>query len=242
MSRALYLYTSLSLKELEAILAAHQDEFDHYLTELFSDEERSVFEKSIDAIGAVYVQPIITELTFEDFTPKPGQDNEQRHFFETCRSSLCIENLPYLEENPFQVSYLLMLFSSLPEVLIDQGGFEELLFKNGFLQTLESYKSIDTFISSPKEKKIRPPQRTQAVDPIDFLINDVRQLLIKHQAQGVELSQYLAEAPEQVLQIFQAFQDIPHNDSHEIFRHSRLKPKEFDDYLERLKLTLKKIH
>jgi hypothetical protein len=238
MSRALYIYSAITLKELETILLAHQDEFEHYLDDLFSVEEREFFEKLIESIGAIYVQPVLSELTFEDLYPREEQELEQRDFFKSCQSSLCIENLPYLEENPFQVSYLRMLLSSLPEVLVDQGGVEVLLFKADYINVLSALKSIETITSSRKEEPKVSAVLNRAIDPIDFLINDVRLLINKHQSS--ELENILSDSPEQVKKIFQAFTGFPTNDSYEILRHSGLKPKEFDDYLERLKIILKK--
>lgn len=80
MSKAIYLYSPLSLTELQTIVEAHQVEFDAFLEDTFSEEELAACEKSLDALGAIYVQPILSELTFDDFYPDSDLVEEQESF------------------------------------------------------------------------------------------------------------------------------------------------------------------
>lgn len=234
MSKAIYLYSQHSLPELQSIVEAHQAEFDAYLEDTFSEDELVTCEKSLDALGAIYVQPILSELTFEDFYANPALEEKQKVFFETCRSSICIENLPDLELNPFQVSYLIMLLNSFEEILIDEGGVTELSFKEVYLTNLMSYRSVTDLTSRlPKiEKKAKDPA---AMDSIDFLVQDVYS----------ELTSFLSndtihnEMPEKMRNIFLVMKNEK-LEADLILNKSGLNPKDFGDNLERLKFFLKK--
>jgi hypothetical protein len=237
MSRSHYFYSKLTVPELERIIEAYQRDFDTMLEDTFSEVELENFESKIDAIAAVYVQPILSELSFDDFYEDPEQAEEQKAFFLAAQSSLCLENLPYFETNPFQVSYLKELLVSLGEVLIDQGGVEPLIFKEAYLLGLSKFKDLDTLISKiyvlPEVKTTRP------VDPIDFLIEDVYQEMARLTGSGKISELNISEVSEKVQSIFQAL-ETERLDASLLLRRTRLNPKDFDDGLERLKFWLRK--
>lgn len=173
MSRSHYFYFKLSVKDLESLVSAYQAEFDLLLEDCFTDDELTIYEKMIDAIAAVYVQPILSEMSFDDFYADEKREDMQRSFFEAAKSSICLENLPYFESNPFQVAYLKALLSRFAEVLIDRGGVNELVFKEDYLSELSKYKDIDSLI--PEIEMPKPEIKTsRPVDPIDFFIFDER--------------------------------------------------------------------
>jgi hypothetical protein len=206
------------------------------LTFTFSDEELQILESKIDEIAAVFVGPILSELSFEDFYPHPPQEEAQKKFFVSCKSSLTFENVPYLETNPFQVTYLQSLLDKFDEVLIDRGGVNELVFKSEMQNLLSKLKSIDTMIGirPAPEKKARPT--LIPVDPIDFLILDVYREV--ERLQNVEVD--LTDLPLGLKKVFFLMQK-ENLDSASLYIRSGLNAKDFDDGLERLKFFLRKV-
>lgn len=234
MSKAIYLYSPLSLTELQTIVEAHQVEFDAFLEDTFSEEELAACEKSLDALGAIYVQPILSELTFDDFYPDSDLVEEQESFFGLCKSSVCIENLPDLEVNPFQVTYLIMLLNSFEEILIDGGGALELAFKGPYLKNLMSYRSLmDLTSRSPKMEK--RPKDFASLDTIDFLVHDVYMEIEKL----LNNDSIHNEMPEKMRNIFLVMKNEKLG-ADLILNKSGLNPKDFGDNLERLKFFLRK--
>ena len=239
MSRSHYFYFKLSVKDLEPLVSAYQVEFDALLEDCFSDEELIQYEKMIDAIAAVYVQPILSEMSFDDFYADEKNEEVQRSFFESARSSICLENLPYFESNPFQVTYLQSLLSRFPEVLIDSGGVHELVFRDQYLLELSKHKDIDSLISeyvAPKQEV----KTSRPVDPIDFFIFDVYKELDRLKAEGKTADIRLDDQSEKLKKIFFVM-SAEKLDSSALLRKTGLGAKEFDDTLERLKFFLKKI-
>jgi hypothetical protein len=235
MSRTHYFYFRLTVSELEQLVRDHQESFDLLLNDSFSDEELLKYEKQLDSIAAVFPQPILSELTFDDFYPDKAHESEQRAFFERCRSSICLENLPYFEENPFQVSYLTFLLERFEEVLIDQGGVNELMFKGPYLLALKKFKNIDSLMSLIPETIVEKTS-TRPVFPIDFLILDVYKELDRLKDSKLNME----DKGEKLNKIFLIMQS-ERLDSSSILKKSGLIPKDFEDNLERLKFTLKKI-
>ena len=67
MSSSHYFYFTLSVDDLESVVEVHRKDFDTLLDDSFSDEELQSFEKMLDSIAAVWVQPILEDLSFDDF-------------------------------------------------------------------------------------------------------------------------------------------------------------------------------
>ncbi len=241
MSRSHYFYFPLSIAELEQVVEAHQIEFDAMIGDVFNEDEILVFEKMLDSIAAVYVQPILSELSFDDFYPDPSLSDKQRKFFLTCRSSLAIENLPYLESNPFQVNYLKQLLSHFSEVLIDQGGVQELQFKAAYIENLNKFRDIDSLIPGHKPK-VAEASSAAPVEPIDFLVRDVYKEIerIGHGEKRGAMDKILLDQSLKVQKVYQAMNAGQH-DATTLFQKAGLSPKDFDDHLEKLKFLLKKI-
>ncbi len=241
MSETLYLYTHVSLANLEKLVKSHQDSFDEELNDLFSEEELQDFERQVDGIAAVYVQPVISELTFDDFSAKAEEAAAMRSFFDACKSSIVLENLPYLQSNPFQVSYLVRLLHRLDEALVDTGGVNELVFKAQYLSALEKYKKMEDLISLAYVKKeaVKPKK---PLDPIDFLVQDVFKEYDRILDQGklYEVTQLLEAQSEKQQMLFRALGE-DRSDAAALLRNSGLIPKDFDDNLERMKFFLRKL-
>lgn len=241
MSRAHYFYLLTPLAELERIVEAHQLDFEELINDTFSESELVRFEGLLDSIAAIFVQPIIGELTFEDFYVKEAEALKQRSFFEECRSSICIENIPDFQNNPFQITYLTELLRNFDEVLIDTGGVNELMFKRDYLEELKKHKNIFSLIPQVQTKPIET-NSTRPVDPIDFLILDVYKELDRLSLSGLldVVMEKLEGLPEKSRKTFQVMNQ-ERLDASQLLRKSGLNAKDFDDNLERLKFFLKKL-
>lgn len=236
MSQSIYLYTQLKFATLEEVMEAFKEEFDNLLKDSFTDFELEHFEKQIDSIAAVYVQPILPELSFDDFYADPVFENDQRMFFERCKSTVVLENLPYLESNSFQVTYLNLLLSRFDDLLIDRGGVSELCFKDQFMKDLSKFKAIDGLLK-PVEKVIEVKTPSRPVDPIDFLILDVYRELNRLKGDPVNPE----GLPPKIIKIFAVMEAEPKLGADSLLRKTSLNPKDLDDGLERLKFWLRKL-
>ncbi len=234
MANNLYLYTKYTLIDLELIVSSHQKEFNNSLEDLFSDDELLRFENLIDSIAAVYVQPVLNELSFDDFYADPKREIEQKDYFLQCKSSVCLENVPYLETNPFQVSYLIELLSRLRGVLIDLGGVSELMFEEDYKLQLGRFKQMEALLG-PIESKPLEVRTSKPVDPIDFYIRDVYSELDRLKNHDIVIE----ELSPKVQKIFQIMR-VERLDASSLLKKVGLNPKELDDGLERLKFWLRK--
>jgi hypothetical protein len=235
MSQSIYLHTQLKFSTLEEVIEAFREEFDHFLKDSFTEFELEHFEKQIDSIAAVYVQPMLEDLSFDDFYADPVFENDQRMFFERCKSTVVLENLPYLETNSFQVSYLKLLLSKFDDLLIDRGGVSELCFKDQFVKDLSKYKTVDGMLK-PVEKVVEV-KTSKPVDPIDFLIIDVYKEL--NRLKGVPVNP--EGLPPKIVKIFAVMETESKLGADSLLRKTSLNPKDLDDGLERLKFWLRKI-
>lgn len=236
MSNAHYFYFRLSVQDLDKKVKAFQLDFDHLVNDTFSESELTKFETLLDDIGAIFVQPLFTEMTFDDFYPKEAEEQKQRDFFAAARSSICLENIPPFETNPFQVTYLIELLRDFDEVLIDTGGINELMFKKEYVDNLKKYKNIFSLIADEPKKPIEV-KTSRPVDPIDFLIRDVYKEILR--LDPVLVSELVHQLPEKTQKVYQAMKDEA-LDASALLRKSTLNAKDFDDNLERLKFFLKK--
>jgi len=241
MAKSHCFYMLFPLPELERVVKIFQLDFDELINDTFTDSELVNFEKMLDSISAIFVQPIMSELTFDDFYPKDSESIKQRAFFMECRSSIILENLPDFHDNPFQVTYLIELLRNLDEVLIDTGGINELVFKKDYLESLKRHKNIFSLLP-PTILKPLEIITTKPVNPIDFLILDVYKefdRLQKLERMDLVLEQ-MGTQSEKLQKTYVAMKD-ERLDASLLLRKSGLNPKDFDDNLERLKFFLKKI-
>ena len=241
MSKAHYFYLLMPLPELQRIVEAHQLDFEELINDTFSESELVNFEKLLDSISAIFVQPIISELTFDDFFAKENEAIKQKSYFDECKSSVCIENISDFHNNPFQVTYLFELLRNFDDALIDTGGVNTLVFKKEYLEDLKKFKNIFSLIPKEQNQSIEV-KTSKPVDPIDFLILDVyKELdrLIRIEKNDL-VEELLKEQSEKLKKTFFAIKDEK-LDASSLFKKSGLNAKDFDDNLERLKFFLKKI-
>lgn len=241
MANAHYFYLLTPLTEVEQIVEAHKLDFDELINDTFTESELVNYEQLLDTISAIFVQPIISELTFDDFYVNENQAILQKSFFEECKSSICFENIPDFHINPFQITYLNELLRNFDEVLIDTGGVNELTFKKGYLEQLKQYKNIFSLIP-PSGHKILNIKTNKPVEPIDFLILDVYRELVRLSKDNKNnlINQHLEMQSEKLKKTFLVMK-TDNLDASEILKKSGLNAKDFDDCLEKLKFLLKKI-
>lgn len=238
MSKTLTFYFPLKVSELTALVEAFQKEFDELINDSFSDDEMESIEKKLDALAAVYVNPVMSEITFEDF----DSDDVHRNFFNSCKSTLLLENLPYLETNPFQVSWIELFLKRFSDFLVDRGNLDRLETKTEFFSTLSRLKNMDSMLRPAKSVPPSPQHGIKApVLPIDFLILDVYKEMVRLRETGKVATALEAVAPfEKARRIFTIMKEGK-LDAHSLLQLSALSPKDFDDHLEKLKFILKKV-
>lgn len=237
MNASLAFFLPLKVSDTEMLVESFKEEFDALLKDSFSDEELESLAPKLDTLGAIFVGPLSSELTFDDFYADSADEAIQRSFFKDCRSTITVENLPYLETNPFQVTYLKDLIQKFSQVLIDRGGVNELMLKESYLQYLSRFKDLSSFIGLPKAEISQPTKSSAPVDPIDFLIRDVfRELdrLDGHELPFQNLSPKLQK-------IYLSLKNEKTFDATYLLRKSGLNAKDFDDGLEIVKFWLRKL-
>lgn len=219
---------------------AHQKSFDEELSDLFTDEELGHFERSLEEMASLVPQEIFPELSYDDFEEAPSGNEERRDFFERCQSCLCLENMPFLETNRFQVSYLKELIKRLGPALVDQEQFGTLLWREEFEEELHRHRSIDDLVP-PVTEVYRPKESSAPVDPIDFLIRDVYREFERLHSQGklVQALTGLQEESEKLKKLFFLLREEKLEGSL-LYQRSGLNPKDFDDTLEKLKFYLRR--
>jgi hypothetical protein len=211
-----------------------RDSFDLLLEDTFSSEELLFYEDKIDSMAVFFVQPLLEGLSFDDFYFFSDQEVEQRLFFNTCRSSICVENIPYLENNPFQVTYFIEFLSTVSDLLVDRGGVFELMFKSQFLGELKKFRAIDSLLV-PNHKMEMNRSKELKKDLAYPLIHDVYKELERIKDKPIPLS----ELSEKVQKIY-FLMKINKTHGPELLQKTGLNPKDFGDGLERLKFWLKK--
>jgi hypothetical protein len=221
----LYLYSKTDPLELQVQVDQFRKEFEINLGDLFSEIELTRFERLLDELATVDVQPVLDDISFEDFNAPP----EMRASFEEMRSVICLENMPFLENNPFQVSYLTRLIKEIGEVLIDRGGIEDLQHGIDFIAEIKILKSMESLIETEPT-----PVTLMIKGPIDYLLDDIYREIDRLEGQVL-----LANMTERQQRIFVPLQKH-RPDSLNLLKLSGLNPKDFGDGLESLKFFLKR--
>ncbi len=238
MSKTLTFYFPLKVSELTALVEGFKKEFDELINDTFSDDEMESIEKKLDALAAVYVNPVMSEITFQDFE----SDEAHREFFDSCKSTLLLENLPYLETNPFQVSWIELFLKRFPDFLVDRGNLLSLESKEEFFSSLSRLKNMDTLLKPAKPIPLAPQHGIKApVLPIDFLIVDVYKEMVRLRESGkITLALEAVSQFEKARRLFTIMKEGK-LDAYSLLQLSGLSPKDFDDHLEKLKFILKKV-
>jgi hypothetical protein len=230
MARHLMIYTTLTEMELALKLEAHQEEFEVLLGDTFSEDELEGMERQLETLASIEAQPLLDAVSFSDLTAKSGEEELQERFFTRCRSCLCLENLPYLETHPLQVTYLIDLMWMFDEALVETPGGESVLFKQDFLQELKPLSNVESLL----RKTPLPPRPSAPVEsPVDFVLRDIHREVAR-------LAGAIVEVPDRFAVLWPLVQDTS-LDTHTLLQRSGLHPKDFGDRLESLKFFLKKL-
>lgn len=229
------LFLKTDVRTTQGLVETFQEEFETMLKDLYTDDELEMIETKLDAIGAVYVHSISSEISFDDFYFHEDSEKELRGYFNSCRSMITIENLPYLENNVYQVTYLKDLLKKFDDFIVDVGGVSELMTKEDYINYLSQFKDID---GSSKPVSVKPKITKQIipVDPIDFLILDVNKEF--ERLKNKELP--FEELSEKVFSIYAVLRHERIHDNTDLLKRVGLNAKDLDDGLERLKFWLRK--
>jgi len=231
MAYCLYFYLPIELKTLDSIFEIHKKEFEEFLDDEYSQEEKDSLEAQLDSLAAVFVQPILDELTFDDFYPEKGLEKRQEDFFSKCRSSILFENLPDFESNFLQVIYLKHFLQRFSEVLIDQGGVNSLQFKDSFLNLLNKYRG-----GAPRIFKNMGHLNVNS--PMDQMLEDIYKEVIR--LGGQDLGCKLELQSDKVRKLYSLVLE-ERTSANSLLGKSNMNPKDFGDNLEKLKFFLKRI-
>jgi hypothetical protein len=241
-----YFYSSHSVDGLKVILDKTELAFDELLQ---SYEEQSYIkenEKLISLLANVIPGPILAELSFDDFSVEEGRLKEMEAYFQNAKSCLVLENVPYLQTNPFQVSWILFLLNFLGPCMIDTGSITPLKNNLDLMAILKKSKSLEQVLNlSPLVPVSKSPAGNFIpVEPLDFIVRDVfkefERLQNENQLGVIERS---IESNEKMKKLFLV---IKNNFSHgplpaiNLCQKSNLNPKDFGDFLERLKFLMKR--
>ena len=230
MSRHLVIYTTLSELDLALKLEAHQEEFEVLLGDTFSEQELEAMERQLETLASIEAQPLLAAVSFDDLAPKSGEEARQESFFSRCKSCLCLENLPYLETHPLQVTYLIDLLWMFDEALVEYPGGESVLFKQDFLQELKPLANVESLLrKTPGPSRLAAP----AEGTVDFVLRDIHREVVR-------LADSIVEVPDRFAMLWPQVKDTS-LDSHALLQRSGLPPKDFGDRLESLKFFLKKL-
>lgn len=236
MSQSIYIYLRSPIQKTEKLLQGHIEEFETLLGDSFTDEEMCSYQEMIEQLASVESQEMLQDLVFDDFVSDPSQEEHQRAFFEKCKSSICLENVPYIENNPFQATYLIDLLWTFDEALIDLGGMSELLFKKDWLKDLKKLRSLDSLIKGPTTKLVVDTSSLE--NPLDALVSDI---YIELNRINREKLLFTDEVLPEKRQVLLAVMQKEISSTAQLQNKSNLGLKDFGDALEGLKFYLKKI-
>lgn len=231
MGREIYLYSAHPPLELEVLVDEYKKAFETELGDLFSDEDLVRFERQLDELATLDVQPRLESLSLDDFAIDESARASLAQFFEECRAVICLENVPFLENNPFQVSYLRGLLRHVGPLLVDLGGLVELMTSEEFLSSIARLRSVDALV--PAVDVVTKPRATEPT-LADLLLVDVYRELDRLEGQVT-----MAAMSERQQRIFVLLR-TGRPSAVELLKLSGLNPKDFGDGLESLKFFLKR--
>ena len=194
----------------------------------------------IDSIALVLIDLKVEEINFEDYDSISGDSNLKKDLFKKVKTTISFNEMPFLESNPFQVSYLLLLLERLEGILIDPGTLSDLQLKEEFFIKLSHLKKAQDFLadfspSVPISKKASP----RTFDPIEYLITEIYNELKRLEVSGKLplLGEDLPDKTKKLLSVMQT----DYFTSEDLLKITSLHPKDFDDHLEKLKFYLRKV-
>lgn len=172
--KVIYLFTIKSYQKMLEEIERFNILFDDFIQNPIYEEYVIKNEKKLDEMGHVTISPKMDELEFGYYV-NADQINHLKSQFGLMKTTIVIENLPYLENNPFQVSWLKLFVNELDQCLVDLGGMEYLESKSDFLNRISCYRDLETFAVVAPKKQMRPEiiipyEKT----PLDFIIDKLK--------------------------------------------------------------------
>lgn len=231
MGREIYLYSAHPPLELEVLVDEYKKVFETELGDLFSDEDLVRFERHLDELATLDVQPRLEGLNLDDFAIDEAAPASLSQFFDGCQAVICLENLPFLENNPFQVSYLRGLLRHVGPLLVDLGGLVELMTSEEFLASIARLRSVDDLVTTVE---VTAKPRTQEPTLADLLLVDVYRELDRLEGQVTMVA--MSERQQKIFVHLRSGRPS----AIELLKLSGLNPKDFGDGLEGLKFFLKR--
>lgn len=234
MTGPIYLYSTLHEDALQALIAQQGKDFDILLGDLFSDDELERYEKWLDHLALLDANAILSELTVDDLNIAPEQTQAQVDFFQKCKSTVSIENLGFIETNPFQVSYLLAFLERMDECLVDLGGMEDLVFKTQWQGDLRRLRQMETLVRIERPLPVIPLAAT--ITQVDRIVHEIYRELERLGVETIDTSEMAEKRTRIITPMLQG-----QYSSNELLTLSGLNPKDFGDGLEGLKFYLKRL-
>ncbi|MFZ4713392.1 MAG: hypothetical protein ACOYL6_06760 [Bacteriovoracaceae bacterium] len=241
-----YFYSPHSVDELKLVLEKTDDAFEHLLEELEEHPYLKIQEKLLSSLANVIPSPILTELSFDDFAVEEGRILEMQKAFDSARSCLCLEDVPYLQANPFQVTWLKILVQFLGPSMVDTGSVVPVKNISDFALELKRVKDL-LQMTENGVKEISPilvKKPFLPVEPLDFTLRDIYKEMERLKSQDrLTFIEASIESNEKMKKLFLVIKNNFQNDyppTHVILQKSGLHPKDFGDFMERLKFLLKR--
>jgi hypothetical protein len=241
-----YFYSSHSVDGLKVVLEKTETAFDELLQSYEDQPYIKENEKLISLIANVIPGPILAELSFDDFSVEEGRTDEMQTYFSKAKSCLVLENVPYLQTNPFQVSWLTLLLNFIGPCMIDTGSITPVKNCDDLKIILKKSKSLEQVLDIAIKPNVvkSAPQNFIPVEPLDFIVRDVfREFQRLQNENRLEVIERSIESNEKMKKLFWAlknnFSDGP-TSAENLCRKSNLNPKDFGDFLERLKFLMKR--
>ncbi len=241
MSFTYYFYTAHRLEELKQIVSTIQEDFEALIKDHEDDLYVREHERELAALANPIAQPILIDMSFDDFYVKEGEFELMRGLFDQSKSCLCLEEIPYLASNPFQVTWLQMLLPKLGAGLVDTGGVNVVKTLQNFEVEVKRYKSLLHMLGVKTEAIVVKSTPFRPVEPLDFTLRDVYLEFerIKRSNGFARVEEALETSSEKMKKLYSVTKDAQDSTSI-ILRKSGLHPKDFGDFLESLKFFLKR--
>jgi hypothetical protein len=241
-----YFYSNHSVDGLKTVLEKTESAFEELLISFEDQPYVKENEKLISLLANVIPGPILADLTFEDFAVEEGRIKEMQNIFSNSKSCLVLENVPYLQTNPFQVSWLNILLDHIGSCMIDTGSITPVKNKEDFVEFLKKSRSLDQVLNIIYQPQIIKSTKSNfiPVEPLDFIVRDVFKEFERLQNEKLlDKIEKSIESNEKMKKLFLViknnFSDGPV--SAQLLCHkSHLNPKDFGDFLESLKFLMKR--
>lgn len=234
----IYIFTEFSYAHAIEYLENISFEFDLLVQDPSLGQYFQKNEKKLDELASVIVSPKLPEIEFDCFEFEEKNRVQYETLFNKTKTTFAIENLPYLEVNPFQVSWLKLFFKNLGECLIDVGGMELLEDRLTFLERLENYKDLSLFKEEHLHFDRKPlPVRFEKT-PLDFVIDKLNLEIIRLKNSNLEKEFAQTLTHESLRNLYNVY--LTNSGINSLWPlRNKMDPKKFGDLTEKLYFLVK---